>query len=479
MKPNNCATTPNDPCNNPCQSECYEGITSTNCIIYNGDALNCLDTPLTTASPLNDIIEGLAAAICALEVSPETLCEQLAAVSIDCLDDVDTTGAVNGNFFKFVTDTWIPTDIVIADISDIVLTSPADGDVLQFNGTNWVNVSNDCSIQYTQAGIVAAAGANTLLDACEVKLYDTTNYNSVSLSTARWNIGAIFSVLTSNKFSLIGNAGYYIPDYSGTDTNYNDGVIFAQTGVHPTGDALGIWNSTLLPVIGDCCVWGGFNWINVNGNVGAATDQFTLNGEWIKLTKTVSTALSKGYRDKIDMIKISFSYSTGVVTLLERKDNLGNVVQGENNILRFPWGNPNITNCFIDSAVTLDTTMINELDTINAKVCMSGYSNFFKSIDLSDTAYYTPATDTIILTTYPHVGIIELVDNVGEPIDEFTGFPQNHTVRFTSPLGGTSFVDGVEFINKGSINFNFASVYDFIDYKYESAIALEQNQGKY
>lgn len=450
MNPNNCTTTPNDPCNNPCQSECYEGITSTNCIIYNGDALNCLDTPLTTASPLNDIIEGLAAAICVLEVIPETLCEQLAAVSIDCLEDV-------------------------------VLTSPADGDVLQFNGTNWVNVSSDdCSIEYTQAGIVAAAGANTLLDACEVKLYDTTNYNSVSLSTARWNIGAIFSVLTSNKFSLTGNAGYYIPDYSGTDTNYNDSVIFAQTGVHPTGDALGIWNSTLLPVIGDCCVWGGFNWINVNGNVGAATDQFTLNGEWIKLTKTVSTALSKGYRDKIDMIKISFSYSTGVVTLLERKDNLGNVVQGETNILRFPWGNPNITNCLIDTSVTLDTTMINELDTINAKVCMSGYSTFFKSIDLSDTAYYTPATDTIILTTYPHVGVIELVDNVGEPIDEFTGFPQNHTVRFTSPINaGTSFVDGVEFINKGSINFNFASVYDFIDYKYESAIALEQNQGKY
>jgi hypothetical protein len=63
------------------------------------------------------------------------------------LNDVSTAGATNGQFLQYAsgTDTWAPATIpsvsVLDDVGDVVITSSSTGQVLQWNGTNWVNAT--------------------------------------------------------------------------------------------------------------------------------------------------------------------------------------------------------------------------------------------------------------------------------------------------------------------------------------------------
>ena len=63
------------------------------------------------------------------------------------LNDVSTAGATNGQFLQYAsgTDTWAPATIpsvsVLDDVGDVVITSASANQVLQWNGTNWVNAT--------------------------------------------------------------------------------------------------------------------------------------------------------------------------------------------------------------------------------------------------------------------------------------------------------------------------------------------------
>ena len=63
------------------------------------------------------------------------------------LADVSTAGATNGQFLQYAsgTDTWAPATIpsvsVLDDVGDVVITSASANQVLQWNGTNWVNAT--------------------------------------------------------------------------------------------------------------------------------------------------------------------------------------------------------------------------------------------------------------------------------------------------------------------------------------------------
>lgn len=67
--------------------------------------------------------------------------------NLNDLNDVSTGGATNGQFLQFFSGTnsfapaTIPTINTLDDIGDVILTSSSVGQVLQWNGTNWVNAT--------------------------------------------------------------------------------------------------------------------------------------------------------------------------------------------------------------------------------------------------------------------------------------------------------------------------------------------------
>lgn len=95
--------------------------------------------------------------------------------------------------------------------------------------------------------------------------------------------------------------------------------------------------------IGANVIWGGKHWINVNGNVGASTDKYTLNSEW-----TVVSFDATNYNLVSDEIR--FDYPKGKI--VARKDRSNNEVSFQmstltyfnggprgNIIKQFQWGN--------------------------------------------------------------------------------------------------------------------------------------------
>jgi hypothetical protein len=99
--------------------------------------------------------------------------------------------------------------------------------------------------------------------------------------------------------------------------------------------------------IGDKVIWGGKLWVNVAGNIGAATDMYTLNSEWVVVPfDTVN------YNVEIDTIEYDYAHNA----IIRRKDSSNNEVictwlyisdnlshnrggGGSNPIKDFQWGN--------------------------------------------------------------------------------------------------------------------------------------------
>lgn len=156
-------------CNN-CSSECPGGTTYTSCAVYNGDALDCLDIPLTTASPLNDIIEGLAAAICALETGgiPD-ICTALG----DCTTDSLPEGVTNLYY----------TDAKVTNLAWLLL-----GNSGIIDGINFLGTTNDIPLNFRinneKAGRISKSENNSYYGYLAGNL-------STSLATKNTAIGSV------------------------------------------------------------------------------------------------------------------------------------------------------------------------------------------------------------------------------------------------------------------------------------------------
>lgn len=79
---------------------------------------------------------------------PEGATNKYATGSIDTHSDVDTTGKNNGDVLTYVTanNRWeaLPPATAsvseLTDLTDVIITSPALGNILEYNGSSWVNV---------------------------------------------------------------------------------------------------------------------------------------------------------------------------------------------------------------------------------------------------------------------------------------------------------------------------------------------------
>ena len=117
-------------------------------------------------------------------------------LSIDNLQDVAITSASNGQVLKFNGQQWVnATDSTgttissIDDINDVTITSATNGQVLKFNGTSWVNAAdstgttissiddiNDVAITSASEGQVLKYNGSSWINSSE----DSIDINSIT-----------------------------------------------------------------------------------------------------------------------------------------------------------------------------------------------------------------------------------------------------------------------------------------------------------
>ena len=186
------------------------------------------------------------------------------------------------------------------------------------------------------------------------------------------------TAITKNQLSLFGSGLFYCPKYDlstsgygiwtkymkGTfsnvvDTFYSGQTITAQNGATAKYLAEGFLNyisgdwsgattitagSTTANVsgfvspsysVGQIVHWGGKSWTNVNGNIGASVDKYTLDSEWTEIPFNATD-----YNVYIDEIQYDF----GNDMIIYRKDRYNNIVSGSSQVFvkfsGYNFGNP-------------------------------------------------------------------------------------------------------------------------------------------
>ena len=127
------------------------GTVSSSRIVINADDIDLASgvaTPGTYKSVTVDTYGRVTAGTTPTTVSGFGITDALTTSSeLNDLNDVSTSGATNGQFLQYAssTDTWSPATIpsvsVLDDVGDVVITSASANQVLQWNGTNWVNAT--------------------------------------------------------------------------------------------------------------------------------------------------------------------------------------------------------------------------------------------------------------------------------------------------------------------------------------------------
>ena len=188
------------------------------------------------------------------------------------------------------------------------------------------------------------------------------------------------TAITSNELSLQGSGKFYCPKYDvsavgtgyGIWTKYMEGTFSNVVGTFYLGQTItaqngatakylaegflnyisGDWSgattitagSTTANVsgfvspsysVGQIVHWGGKSWTNVNGNIGASVDKYTLDSEWQEIPFNATD-----YNVYIDEIQYDF----GNDMIIYRKDRYNNIVSGSSQVFvefsGYNLGNP-------------------------------------------------------------------------------------------------------------------------------------------
>lgn len=189
------------------------------------------------------------------------------------------------------------------------------------------------------------------------------------------------TAISSNELSLQGSGKFYCPKYDvsaertgyGIWTKQMEGTFYSIVGTFVQNEVVtanngatatylaqgflewisgdwsgatsitGYWSGATANIsgvttpsysIGQVVHWGGKSWTNVNGNIGASIDKYTLNSEWTEIPFN-----STDYNVYIDEIHYDFDNDM----IIYRKDRYNNVVSGSNQVFvefTASYGNP-------------------------------------------------------------------------------------------------------------------------------------------
>lgn len=210
---------------------------------------------------------------------------------------------------------------------------------MNFLGIQATAVGNAVTIQNnfisgTYAQIALLASSNQLIPS---QGYQITNALFGSLPTT--NISVYLQAISSNELSLSGSGYFFNADYDGA------GVY---TGIPGFVAQLGIWSLSLLPVIGDVCIWNNLHYVNTTGANGLTNPQSDAVN-WTLL----SYSATNGYIVEVDAIEYDFSTNR----IIRRTDKRLNTVEwciafaGYDSFNHFRWGDNKCFNNIILGSV--------------------------------------------------------------------------------------------------------------------------------
>lgn len=307
------------PCPQPCPDPldqvenigCLQNINS-ECVTYNGENITCLE--VMNGSDLNSIIKLMAEEICDLidgVTGARFTCDKLNTCSINNLGDLVITTPTSGQVIGYNGTNWINitlpeipeipdpyefscTELAACSINslgDVIITSPSSGQAVVFNGTNWVNQDLVSSIYTADSGITETANnfqlGGTLLQHTTINgntnLYDLIVNNAKSFSvTSGTSPGTAGSTKAFYSFDLPTNynspGGYSVEFHAAK--HYLNGYNLTNGGAINTHNVYSEYN-----VGGNITIGSGSG---ISGTV--STSRFKATAPNVNLTRTQAQA---------------------------------------------------------------------------------------------------------------------------------------------------------------------------------------------
>jgi hypothetical protein len=83
----------------------------------------------------------------------------MAALNFPAAPSVDDLYTANGSTWKWDGTSWnvVPANVLLANLGDVTITSATTGDLLQYDGTDWVNTVGDLNTTSTVQGSAATS----------------------------------------------------------------------------------------------------------------------------------------------------------------------------------------------------------------------------------------------------------------------------------------------------------------------------------
>ena len=167
---------------------------------------------------------------------------------LDDLTDVVITSPSTGQVLKYNGTNWINDTVsggsagTLDDLTDVVITSPSTGQVLKYNGTNWIN-DTDSGIALTNLSVTDAGGDGSLSYNNTTGVFTYTGPSATEVR-AHFTAGQNISIVSGkiNVTDVITIGGGTITGTLEVNTNSSgDAVRINQIG---TGNALVVEDST-------------------------------------------------------------------------------------------------------------------------------------------------------------------------------------------------------------------------------------------
>ena len=228
---------------------------------------------------------------------------KFAALVLDDLADVNTSTPQSNHVIKHDGVSFRNALLSLSQLGNVVLTNPANGETLTYNGTNWVNQSG------------GGGGATSFADLDDVNpnlspvaghllIWTTTNGGQWSSTTPELAIGSAINAgdLGNVTETATGTAGHILLDYAlGGSAYWISTALNTATNSHVNlADIKNVAATT--PTTGDLLRWNGAAW-EPAAAVSYATLQSSFytsdaNGDYIPLGGTLAETTSSQYYNR-------------------------------------------------------------------------------------------------------------------------------------------------------------------------------------
>jgi len=290
----------NTHCNNSCKPVC-DPCSKQPKILYCGRPIDCLN--IKKGDKLDDIIKVVGDKLCQIESG----FDGLTYVNIE--DATNLQCEYGGYVFQILS---VSTNNLIEE-AVVCNSTPL---TFQENG---VEISQALTVNFEDSATISTTANHNIPS-------NTTTYSFDLITTTNitWQEGVDLmngSLVIPNMLYYVTDRGWYLEGITSTEFSIDghkvERVVKAEYYTADLGVKRGVWNPSIMSAsVGFIVVYGGKVWINTTGNLGSATDIFTLSNDW-----TVSNS-NTYYENKI--LKIHIDYRNNWV--FRQEDDKNNII---------------------------------------------------------------------------------------------------------------------------------------------------------